>query len=77
MIKQMKLSKKHFESILYGYQIGREKSIEGSNFIFHCVNLLDCKSHNVNLNCGGLYINSPHWLKSKKTLINPINNVDK
>ena len=32
--------------------------------------------HKVNLNCGGLYIDSPDWIKNKKATINPVNKID-
>ena len=35
-----------------------------------------CKCHNINPNCEGSYIDSPVWIKNKKTAINPINKKD-
>ena len=32
--------------------------------------------HKINLNCGGLYIDSPDWTKSKKATINPMKKKD-
>ena len=34
------------------------------------------KCHKINPNLGGSYINSPDWIKNKKTTINPINKKD-
>ena len=55
-----------FQSILSRYQIGLETSMEGSEFIFYFVNLLQCKCHRINFKCGGSYINHPDWIKNKK-----------
>ena len=50
--------------------------MRGSEFIFDFVHLLYYKCHKINLNCGGLYIDSPDWIKNKNTTINPINKKD-
>ena len=34
------------------------------------------KSHNINSNCSGSYINSPDCIKNRKATINPINKKD-
>ena len=34
------------------------------------------KCHKINPNHGGSYIDSPDWIKNKKTTINPINKKD-
>ena len=47
--------------------------MKGSDFIFDCVHFSYYKYHKVNLNCGGSYIDSPDWIKNKKTTINQIN----
>ena len=47
--------------------------MKGSDFIFDCVHLSNYKYHKVNLNCGGSYIDSPDWIKNRKTTINQIN----
>ena len=39
-----------FQSLLSSYQIGLEKSMRGSDFIFNCVHLLYYKCHKVNPN---------------------------
>ena len=44
-----------------------------SEFVFDYVQLLHYACHETNPNCGGLYTNSPDWIKSKKATINPIN----
>ena len=41
------------------------------------VNFLYCDFNKISLNRGGSYIDSPKWLKDKKSTINPKNNDDK
>ena len=43
---------------------------EGSNFVFESVNLLYCSLHKISLNRDGSYIDSPDWIKHKKSSIN-------
>ena len=59
------------------YQEGLEESMRGSNFIFDSVDSLYYDLNKISLNRGGSYIDSPEWLKNKKTIINPKNNDDK
>ena len=66
-----------FESILFRYQIGLETSTKVSEFVFDCVHLLYYICHKLNPNRGGSYIDSPSWMKNKKSAINPINKKDK
>ena len=65
-----------FESLLNRYQIGLEKSMAGSDFIFDCVHLFYRKCHKINFKWAGPYINSPNWIKDKKVTINLINRKD-
>ena len=51
--------------------------MEGSEFIFDSVQLICCSCHKVNFRRGGSYIDSPDWIKKKKTTINPKNTDDK
>ena len=48
--------------------------MRGSNFEFDGVNFLYYDFNKINLNRGGSYIDSPKWLKDKKSTINPRNN---
>ena len=66
-----------FDSVIKKYQIGLEKSVRGSDFIFVCVHLLCYKYHKINKSCGVSYIDSPDWIKNKKSTINPINKKNK
>ena len=47
--------------------------MRGSGFIFNCFNFLHYKSRNINLKCGGSYVDPPDWIKNKKVTTNPIN----
>ena len=47
--------------------------MKGSEFVFHYVHLLLCKSDKINPNHGGSYIHSLDLIKNKKATINPIN----
>ena len=47
------------------------------DFIFDYVHLLCHKSHKINLNRSGSYIDSPDWIKNKKATINHVNKKDK
>ena len=50
--------------------------MKGSNFIFYCVDLLYYRLHKVSLNRGGSYIDSPEFIKNKKSAINLQNKDD-
>ena len=50
--------------------------MKGSEFVLDYVQVSYYKCHTINPNCGGSYINSPDWIKNKKTAINPINKKD-
>ena len=50
--------------------------MRGSKFIFDIVDLLYYHLQKMGLKGGGSYIDSPKWLKTKKTIINPKNNDD-
>ena len=41
--------------------------MEGNEFVFDYVHLLYYKCHNINPNYGGSYIDSPDWIKNKKS----------
>ena len=48
-----------------------------SEFEFDGVNSLYYDFNKISINRGGSYIDSPKWLKNKKSTINPKNNDDK
>ena len=51
--------------------------MKASEFVFDYVHLLHYKSHKINRNRGGSYIDPPDWIKNKKVIINPFNTKDK
>ena len=66
----MILLKKKIKSFLHNYQ-EELKMVNGNDFVFESVDLLDYKLHRVRLKRGGSYINSPKWLENKNAIINP------
>ena len=48
--------------------------MNGSNFIFDCVDLSHCKFHKIILNCEGSNVDYPYWIKNKTATINPKDN---
>ena len=50
--------------------------MEGREFVFDYVDLLNYKCHKINPNGGGLYIASPDWTKNKRATRNLINKKD-
>ena len=66
-----------FESFLQKYEENFQNKMKGSDFEFDGVNLLYYDFNKISLNRGGSYIDSPKWLKDKKSTINPKNNDDK
>ena len=63
-----------FESFLQKYEENLQNKIRGSEFEFDGVNFLYCDFNKISLNRSGSYIDSPQWLKNKKSTINPKNN---
>ena len=56
-----------FKSFLQRYQEKLEKSMKGSEFVFNSVDLLYYHLHKIGLKRGESYIDSPEWLKNKKS----------
>ena len=52
------------------------ESMKGSEFVFDYVQLLYYKYHEINLNRSASHIDSPDWIKNRKTAINLINKKD-
>ena len=63
-----------FESFLQKYEENLQNKMRGSDFEFDGVNFLYYNFNKISLNRGGSYIDSPKWLKDKKSTINPKNN---
>ena len=65
------------ESFLQKYEENLQNKMKGSDFDFDGVNFLYYDFNKISLNRGRSYIDSPKWLKDKKSTINPKNNDDK
>ena len=63
-----------FESFLQKYEENLQEKMKGSDFECEGVNFLYYDFNKTNINRGGSYIDSPKWLKYKKSTINPRNN---
>ena len=63
-----------FESVLKKYEENLQEKMKGSDFEFDGANFLYYDLNKISLNRGGSYIDSPQWLKNKKSTINPKNN---
>ena len=66
-----------YKSRLQKYQDNLQNKMKGSDFIFNGVNYLYYDLNKVSISKGGSYIDSPKWLKNKKSTINPKNNDNK
>ena len=66
-----------FESLLKKYEENLQNKMRASEFEFDGVNFLYYDFNKTSINRGGPYIDSPKWLKEKKSTINPKNNDDK
>ena len=61
-------------SLLQKYQDNLNEKMRGSDFIFNGINYLFYDFNRVSISKGGSYIESPKWLKDKKSTINQKNN---
>ena len=66
-----------FESFLKIYELNLQEKMKRSDFAFDGVNFFYYDFNKTSINRGGSYIDSPQWLKNKKSTINPKNNDDK
>ena len=62
-----------FKSFFRRNQENLVTKMKGSEFIFESADLLYYSLHKISLNRGGLYIDSPVWLKNKRVTIDPKN----
>ena len=60
-----------FKSFLKRYEENLQNKMRGSEFEFDGVNFLYYDFNKISINRGGSYIDSPKWLKDKKSTINP------
>ena len=65
-----------FKSFIQNYEENLQNKMRGSDFEFDGINFLYYSFNEISLNGGGSYIDSPKWLKDKKSTINPKNNDD-
>ena len=66
--------KELFKSLLQRYQENLQEKMKGSDFAFDGVNYLYYDLNKISISKGGSYIDSPKWLKDKKSTINSKNN---
>ena len=66
-----------FKSFIQKYEENLQSKMRESDFEFDGVNSLYYNFNEISLNRGGSYMDSPKWLKDKKSTINPKNNDDK
>ena len=66
--------KELFKPLLQRYQENLQEKMKGSDFAFDGVNYLYYDLNKINISKGRSYIDSPKWLKDKKSTINPKNN---
>ena len=66
-----------FRSLLQKYEENLQNKMRRSDFEFDGANFLYYDFNKIILNRGGSYIDSPKWLKDKKSTINPKNNDNK
>ena len=69
--------KQLFESLLQKYEENIQNKMRGSEFEFDGINFLYYDFNKTSMKRGGSYIDSPIWLKDKKSTRNPKNNDDK
>ena len=65
--------KELFRSLLQRYQENLQEKMKGSDFAFDGANYLCYDLNKISIIKGGSYIDSPKWLKDKKSTINPKN----
>ena len=66
-----------FKSFIQKYEENLQNKMRGSDFEFDDVKFLYYDFNEIRLNRGGSYIDSPVWLKDKKSTVNPKINEDK
>ena len=63
-----------FESFLQRIEENLQEKMRGSDFEFDSINFFNYNFNKRSIYRGGSYIDSPKWLKDKKSTINPKNN---
>ena len=62
------------ESFLQRFEENLQEKMRGSDFEFDVINFFNYNFNKTSIYRGGSYIDSPKWLKNKKSTINPKNN---
>ena len=62
-----------YRSLLQNYQDNLQEKMRGSDFVFNGINYLYYDFNRISISKGGSYIESPKWLKDKKSTINQKN----
>ena len=68
------IMKSLFESFLQKFEENLQEKMRGSDFGFDDINFFNYNLNKTSIYRGGSYIDSPKWLKDKKSTINPKNN---
>ena len=63
-----------YRSLLQNYNDNLQEKMKGSDFVFNGINYFYYDFNRVSISKGGSYIESPKWLKDKKSTVNPKNN---
>ena len=66
-----------FQSFIQRYEESLQKKMKGSDFEFDGINFLYYDFSKTSIYRGGTYIDSPKWLRDKKSTINPKNKDNK
>ena len=66
-----------YRSLLQKYQDNLNEKMRGSDFVFNGINYVYYDFNRVRISKGGSYIDSPKWLKDKKSTVNQKNNDNK
>ena len=66
-----------FQSFIQRYEESLQNKMKGSDFEFDGINLLYYDFNKTSIYRGGTYIDSPKWLKDKRSTINPKNKDNK
>ena len=72
-----KIIKELFKSLLQRHKENLQEKMKGSDFAFDGVNYLYYNFNKISISRGGSYIDSPKWLKDKKSTVNQKNNDNK
>ena len=63
-----------YRSLLQNYNDNLQEKMKGSDFVFNGINYFYYDFNGVSICKGGSYIDSPKWLKDKKSTVNQKNN---